>query len=449
MADDFASAIYSSLSGIKSAAFRAAEVIDEKSDHLADAIRGKLSSSTWLPPNARPHPPSVSVHPQPPNELASRTTAWAWENRLAVGIAGATTLGLGTYIYTLRRSSRSRKRRAKRAPNGARKEVLVLAGSPHDAITKSLAVDLERRGFIVFVVVNSMDDEQLVLALGGRDIRPLSIDLLDPAGADAALARFETHLTLPVSAFAGAQPHHLHLAGMILVPDAYFPIGPIETIAADVWSDVLNLRLLSPFITAKLFVRLLRTHQSRLLVLSPAITRALTPAFHAPETVAVAALDAFTRTLRRELKPLGVDVAMLRLGTFDLSASIVAGRNHLQNPNGARADLVSWSAAMRGAYGRSYAAQEGRRAVRGSPLRELHHAVFDVIAADGRVKAGKRVGSGSFVYELFARVAPEGLVDWMLGGGRADPVVIRGDGTSEGSGSEESVDWEKVDKNSV
>lgn len=56
---------------------------------------------------------------------------------------------------------------------------VVLAGSPHDPISKSLALDMERRGFIVFVVVNSIEDEQLVVGEGRGDIRPLNIDILD------------------------------------------------------------------------------------------------------------------------------------------------------------------------------------------------------------------------------------------------------------------------------
>lgn len=57
--------------------------------------------------------------------------------------------------------------------------VVVLAGSPHDPITRSLALDMERRGFIVFVVVNSIEDEQVVINEGRSDIRPLNLDILD------------------------------------------------------------------------------------------------------------------------------------------------------------------------------------------------------------------------------------------------------------------------------
>lgn len=72
---------------------------------------------------------------------------------------------------------------------------IVLAGSPHDLISRSLALDMERRGFIVFVVVNSIEDEQLVVGEGRSDIRPLNIDILDVSEISHSLAPPITVLT--------------------------------------------------------------------------------------------------------------------------------------------------------------------------------------------------------------------------------------------------------------
>jgi hypothetical protein len=44
-------------------------------------------------------------------------------------------------------------------------------------MARSIALDLERRGFIVFVTVTSPEEEQLVLAESKADIRPLYIDV--------------------------------------------------------------------------------------------------------------------------------------------------------------------------------------------------------------------------------------------------------------------------------
>lgn len=84
-----------------------------------------------------------------------------------------------TYHVIKRKSNYRKKRRAKRASNGARLEVVVVAGSPSEAVTRSVALDLERRGFIVYVVCNTIEEEVLVQNESRPDIKPLMIDIVD------------------------------------------------------------------------------------------------------------------------------------------------------------------------------------------------------------------------------------------------------------------------------
>ena len=93
-------------------------------------------------------------------------------------MTGLIIVGCGYVVYTgYRRSQYLRKtRRAKRARNGGRTEVVVVAGSPTLPLTKSLSLDMERRGFVVYVVCNAAEDESMVYAYARPDIRPLSID---------------------------------------------------------------------------------------------------------------------------------------------------------------------------------------------------------------------------------------------------------------------------------
>lgn len=70
-------------------------------------------------------------------------------------------------------------RRARRARNGARLEVVVVAGDPKLPLTRSLSLDLERRGFIVYIACNTLDDEAMVQNLSRPDVRPLGIDITD------------------------------------------------------------------------------------------------------------------------------------------------------------------------------------------------------------------------------------------------------------------------------
>ncbi len=55
----------------------------------------------------------------------------------------------------------------------------MIAGSPNEPITTSLSLDLERRGFVVYVVVRTVEEEQVVYSESRVDIRPLNLDVVD------------------------------------------------------------------------------------------------------------------------------------------------------------------------------------------------------------------------------------------------------------------------------
>ena len=86
----------------------------------------------------------------------------------------------GALIYYQRRYQR-RRRRARRAANGARKEVVVIAGSVSSPVTKTLMLDLEKRGYIVYVVAYNIEEEEAIKveATGRSDIRPFLVDIGD------------------------------------------------------------------------------------------------------------------------------------------------------------------------------------------------------------------------------------------------------------------------------
>ena len=103
--------------------------------------------------------------------------AFISRNRTAVAVILAFA-GTTAYLVHRRKRAHARKRRAKKLPNGAKKEIVVLACSTfHDPLTRSLAVDLERRGYIVYVTVSSTEEDSLVQQEARADLRPLWIDL--------------------------------------------------------------------------------------------------------------------------------------------------------------------------------------------------------------------------------------------------------------------------------
>lgn len=85
----------------------------------------------------------------------------------------------GVTYYIVRRKANRKKRRARKANNGARLEVVVVAGSPAEPMTRSISLDLERRGFIVYIVCNTIEEEVMVQNESRPDIKPLMLDIVD------------------------------------------------------------------------------------------------------------------------------------------------------------------------------------------------------------------------------------------------------------------------------
>lgn len=155
-----------------------AEFVDKHVDQIAETLRDTLANSPWIPeqfrPQAPPPPPIIAV----PASALEKVQNWIARHKILVGFV---VLASGAIAYRTYRSSAlwRKKRRARRARSGGRVEVVVIAGSPALPLTRSLSLDLERKGFIVFIVSNSHEDEMMVQNLARPDIRPLSIDITD------------------------------------------------------------------------------------------------------------------------------------------------------------------------------------------------------------------------------------------------------------------------------
>ncbi|KAF2751041.1 DUF1776-domain-containing protein [Sporormia fimetaria CBS 119925] len=418
------------------------DVFDQTDRHFAE-VASYIKRSVppkWLPEHARPAPP-------PPTAVSAayidRVQTWISRNR-ALTAALVAFFGTGGFLLWREHSNHKQKRKARRANNGARKDVVVLAGSPSSPIVKSLSQDLERRGFIVYIVCTDMEEEQQVHGESRPDIRPLHIDIVDPVGTRAAIERFTKSLRRPQHAFSGAAAHNLNFRALILVPDNIYPSGPIETISPELWSDALNAKVLKTITLAQAFLPSICDQKARVLMLIPSIVAALRPPFHSVETSVVSALEGFTASLRSELDTLGIKVCQLKLGTFDYSH--VGARHHLQAIGSP--DTEQWSTAARQSYASNFVNQSrigrsrglfGSGSNSGSSMRDLHHAVFDAITQKHPRRVW-RIGRGSVAYDVVGSWVPSGLVGWMLGVQR-----VSLDQTSAPRLEDSVQSWEKVE----
>lgn len=77
---------------------------------------------------------------------------------------------------------------------GANFVIIVVAGSPHEPMTRAIAMDLERRGYIVYVTVSSAVEEHIVKSENRVDVKALWLDLTTVSAVRVSLVR--TKLTL-------------------------------------------------------------------------------------------------------------------------------------------------------------------------------------------------------------------------------------------------------------
>ncbi|KAL3481144.1 hypothetical protein BJX99DRAFT_179202 [Aspergillus californicus] len=435
-----------------------ADAIDRNVDHAAEVVRDTLSHQSWLPSSVRPSP--KTRHLLPHSSLYDRVHSWASRNR-AWSAALLAFVGTTSILYFGSKKLRTKRRKAKRAANGGRKEIIVIAGSPHEPMTRSIAADLDRRGYIVFITVSSADEEHLVRGENRPDIRPLWLDLTtlpsSPSEIHSSLNEIHTMITQPHSPMHGVPPHICQLSGLVLVPSPKFVSGPVATIPPTSWVDTINTRILTPILTTQLFLPLLTTRNtsSTIILVYPSISSSLSAPFAGPEVAAARALSGFATSLRRELSLLrhnNIDLVELKLGNIDLGSQYRIPNSHI-----AGTEVLTWSVQQRSLYGPQYlnsieqrpVASAGPGTVRGSPARALHNAVLDALEPTSRNMFGQRAakkpvryaGRGAWSYDFIGHWTPPGLVGWMLG--------LRSGYTSsvEGvSGSSNETGWEKVDR---
>jgi len=234
------------------------------------------------------------------------------------------------------------------------------------------------------------------------------------------------------------------LAGIVVFPGCSgYSEGPLALLPPSDIVDTINTRLVSPVLTVQQFLPLLANHSTdpkspaSVVIAYPSIPHSLSPPCKIPESLVTSSLSALASSLRREIKAAkaNITVSELKLGNFDMgsvtSARITPTQSAYQAPSNtapatASSALTHWHSSQRAALQRKTLGQ--RSLIRGSSAREFHNAVFDALAPPQTFKAFGRfewtatqraevvfVGSGARVYDVVGRVAPNGLVAFMMG----------------------------------
>jgi Fungal family of unknown function (DUF1776) len=448
-------------SDIASYGSRIADYIEKHSTTLATELRDAIDSATWIPDLMRPPVRSVSHKfsaPALPEGLFAQTTVWISKNRtvVAVVLACATTTAI---LIHRRKRAYTRKRRARRDRNGKKKEIVVLAcSSLHNPLTRSLALDLDRRGYIVYITVSSTEEDSLVQSESKWDIRPLWMDLTSSVpnpGLDIhpnlepiyQLIRPSSRSSSPGSDKSSQSSPVLSqhtLAGLVLMSgSAEYPTGELAMLSPTDLIDTINTRLLSPVLTVQQFMPLLTLAENQaqitttntpkstslspcfpsIVLAYPSIPSSLTSPRQIPEIITTTSLSSFARSLRRELpNSSSITITELKLGLFDLGSTIprakagdyVYPHHHRAHPESSqpsrKSALTHWHSSQRAAAWLTFNGQPqettgGANKANGSSLREFHNAVFDSLSpsspkfrAFGVVPWGRSWRKGGTIY---------------------------------------------------
>ncbi|KAG0339308.1 hypothetical protein BG000_002389 [Podila horticola] len=386
---------------------------------------------------------------------------WVRKNAVMVAV-GVVALGVavtvGTVAVRASRAHRQRVRKARvlRGKDGAKREVVVVTNvSTLEGV--ALALSLEQQGFIVFVGVPSQAKADEVEQWQRTDIHLVIVDAAKPTPVEDLVRAVSSFLDQKNSSLLGGGPnstsssviyeeelsesianiqlvspehtlksvseaeakrrHHgktdsplFRLAAVIVNPHSAV-VGSIEKVNLDEWRQSIDSNVTGTVIAAQKFMPLLRRtlalakprRSPRLIVLSSAITGSIGFPYQSAICASHHAIESITDSLRREIKPQGIDVICLRLGVADTSFRKEWGGKANAGGVGLLSTLDP-TQFLKSAFKSS-----------STTTSALCEATYDAITLK-KPSTNIRIGKGSLAYSFVGWAAPRYVVDWSIKG---------------------------------
>lgn len=273
------------------------------------------------------------------------------------------------------------------------KSVLITGAST--GIGRAAALRLDRAGWRVFAGVRKEADADSLHEAGSGRLTPLTLDVTDGGQIAAAAERI------------GTEVGEAGLDG--LVNNAGIGVmGPLETLPLDDFRRQIEVNLTGQVAVTQAMLPLIRRATGRVVFVSSAGGRMALP-FGGPYHAAKFGLEAVADSLRQELRPWGIEVAVIEPGSIDTPIWERAVRSYEEMA--ARAP-----AAQEELYGKRLAnLQEGARrtAARGIPPEKAAEAIADALTAR-RPRTRRRVGLDAQGQVLLRRLLPDRALDRLL-----------------------------------
>jgi NAD(P)-dependent dehydrogenase (short-subunit alcohol dehydrogenase family) len=186
------------------------------------------------------------------------------------------------------------------SPRAAR-SVLITGAST--GIGAAAARHLDALGWQVFAGVRRAEDGQRLQQGTSERLRPVMLDVTDPHQVQAAIASIESDL------------HGRGLDGLVNNAGASW-VGPLEVVPLDHWRRQFEVNVVGQVAVTKEALPLLRKATGRVVFIS-SLSGRVAEAYMGPYASSKFAIEGLAMSLRKEISPWGVRVAVIEPGVID------------------------------------------------------------------------------------------------------------------------------------
>jgi NAD(P)-dependent dehydrogenase (short-subunit alcohol dehydrogenase family) len=281
-----------------------------------------------------------------------------------------------------------------RAPDVAEQGFVVVTGAS-TGIGYACALHLDRLGFRVFAGVRKVEDGERLQQAASLRLVPLTIDVTDAASIAAAAAEVER--ATGSDGLAGL----VNNAGIALT-------GPLEFIEVDRLRRQFEVNFFGQIAVTQAFLPTIRRGGGRIVNMSSMAGR-VAPPFYGPYTASKHALEAASDSLRGELAPWGIHVALVEPGAIDTPI-------WEKGLGEAHEAINALSPAARERYGevmQTVLQDVEGQGTRGIPTEAVSEAVVHALTAK-RPRIRYVVGRDAIIATTARRFLPDRLMDRLL-----------------------------------
>jgi NAD(P)-dependent dehydrogenase (short-subunit alcohol dehydrogenase family) len=179
----------------------------------------------------------------------------------------------------------------------------VVVTGASTGIGRATALLLDKKGYAVFAGVRKQEDAKSLAEEGSDRLTPITIDVTKERSIADAKQSVEQ---------AVGEEGLVGLVNNAGVGDG----GPVETMDLDVLRNVLEVNLVGQVAVTQAFLPLIRKTPGTIVFIASIGGRIASP-FMSPYNTSKFAIEALGESLRQELAPWGIDVAVIEPGSID------------------------------------------------------------------------------------------------------------------------------------